>query len=246
MALRRPSARTVDLYNQLIQKQNKVRSVLRKIHKEAEQASGAGRLPALVVPKSSHKVRPNYFNGLTKAQLQLRLKRFYESYRNLRESFGGKDPLRRYIAKTVTSGYRDLFKDLIGIEPASPGFYSKSQRIHATDAMTAKYMDLYNKMFHYGNEMQFYKLLITGHIIEFKWFYREFMYGSENENAYVDQQLEEWDRFSSIEERMKLDKSLESISPELSRRIHKSSTITKAQNKRMKSLIKSVTKGGKQ
>ena len=228
MANRKPSQHSIDLYNQLVQRQNKVRNTLRRIHTEAEASKGAGRLPALVIPKKAHKLRQGHFEGRNKAILKMKIQAFWKNYRALREAFGGKDPLRKYIAKTVTRGYRDLFKDLIGIDPEANGLFSKSQIVHA-DETTAKYMQLYNKMFRYGNEMQFYKLLITGNIIEFKWFYREFMFGNENENLYVEEQLDIWNRANTPKAKQQLDEAVNKISPELSKELHKNDIIKKSE-----------------
>ena len=233
--LKTPSQRSIDLYNQLVAKQNKVRKTLRKIHKEAEASQGAGRLPALVIPKNAHKIKQSKFKGLSRAKRKAKLEAFWADYRELRDQFAGADPLRKYIAKTVTAGYRALFRDLIGIEPEANGYYSKGQ-IATSDELTGKYMELFNKMFRYGNEMHFYKLLITGNILEFKYFYREFMYGNENENTFVEEQLDVWKRANTIEARMQLDEALKQISPELYKELHKEETRKKAQNKMQRDL----------
>ena len=60
--LRKPSQRSINLYNRLIEQQNKVRKTLIHVHKKAEETIGAGRLPALIIPKSAHKIRNNQFS----------------------------------------------------------------------------------------------------------------------------------------------------------------------------------------
>ena len=79
--MRVPSERTINLYNRLVANQNKVRKTLIRLHKNAEETSGAGRLPALVIPKSARRIKNNYFQVLSKDELKRRLKAFYNKLR---------------------------------------------------------------------------------------------------------------------------------------------------------------------
>lgn len=189
--LRRPSQRTIDIYNQLVEQQNRVRKTLLKMHKQAEETLKVGRLPALVIPRKARKYRNIFSQGLSKAELSRRLKKFWSSYRRAKELFSG--GLNTYLAETVMKGYMDIWVNNqygIGVEPEGRRrngvkAYSKEQ-IEYSDMGDA--MEAYNAMFTHGVDF-FMALLYTGRIIEFKFIYADFK-GDVDKNYYVSQQTE--------------------------------------------------------
>ena len=171
--LRKPSQRSINLYNRLIEQQNKVRKTLIHVHKKAEETIVAGRLPALIIPKSAHKIRNNQFQGLTGAELRRRLKRFWASLRTLREQFA--QGLRTYLAHTVKDGYMQLWRDQIesfsGETPeALNGYVFTKDQIEDSDY--GEFMHTYNRLFMMSPEV-FLAMLYSGRLIAFKWIYLE-------------------------------------------------------------------------
>lgn len=227
--MRRPSQRSIDLYNQLVKRQNEVRKALRKIHKHAEETLGAGRLPALVIPKSAKRIRRNYFEGISKAELTRRLRMFWNSYKQARELFSGKDPLRKYLGRTVFDGYRQLWVDLIGTDPeGSTGHYTQEQIINAGDA--GQFMEVFNKLFSRGQEMYFLALLYTKQVIEFKWIYQEYITGGVNyEYGYLSQQRDILARYIN---NPKARKELYERASEITGYNHQNKTISKAEKRK--------------
>lgn len=173
-----PSQKSIDLYNQLVAKQNKVRSQLRKIHKNAEEALGAGRLPAIVIPKSAHKIKRSYFEGLSPKELQRRLNIFRAKVRQAKELFA--KGLQSYLGKTVKDGYlelwRDQIKDFSGEDPV--GFVGRDgiARMYSKEQIEKSpygdFMKTYNRLFRLSPE-GFLALLYTGKMISFKYIYEE-------------------------------------------------------------------------
>lgn len=173
MALRKPSQRSIDLYNQLVSQQNKVRKQLRKIHKRAEEAFGAGRLPALIIPKSARRIKMSHFEGLTPSELHRRLRVYWKTLTELKRNFA--KGLKSYLAKTVKNGYMELWRDQIeshsGERPEvfNGYLYSKEQ---IENSEYGDFMKTYNRLFMLSPEV-FLALLYTGRMIAFKYIYRE-------------------------------------------------------------------------
>lgn len=187
MALRRPSKHSIDLYNQLVENQNKVRKQLRKIHKHAEETLGAGRLPALVIPKSAHKIRSNHFSGLTPEELRRRLKAYWGKYQDLKRLFA--NGMDSYLKETVFNGYKELWSGENGIGELPEGKfgrYSKEQ-IAFADEKTASVMKLYNQLFTRGVDF-FMALLYTNKILDFKVIYDELHNIGGRGYSYIEQQ----------------------------------------------------------
>lgn len=213
MALKIPSQRSIDLYNQLVEQQNKVRKHLRKIHKNAEEALGAGRLPALVIPKSAHKVKKSHFQGLSPEKLRARLKAFWQAYGLKKELF--KSGTNSYLNKIVVKGYRELWEGEYGINEKPEhnyfgGMYSKEQ-IENADEDRAKAMRAYNGMFTRGADY-FIALLYTNNVVEFKFIYQELYQGMNNkEYSFMDQQIDINNRFSGPKQRAKLMEDAEAV-----------------------------------
>ena len=203
MALRIPSQRSIDLYNQLVAQQNKVRKQLQRIHKKAEETAGAGRLPALVIPKNAHKVSRDRFYGLSKSELKKRLKAFYKRYNEAKQLFGR--GLRSYIAKTVKQGYMDLWRDQIlfngGEMPEGPfNLYTKEQ---IELSFLGEFMETYNKLNRLSPEV-FLGLLYSGRIIQFKYIYAEMTGNGNREYSWIDQQNDNLVGMSSKKAQMEL------------------------------------------
>lgn len=185
---RRPSQRTIDIYNQLVQTQNKVRKTLLKIHKHAEETQSVGRLPALILPKKARKYRDIFSQGLSKAELKKRLKAFWDKYRKMKQLFS--QGLSSYLKNMVFEGYRKLWIEQIGVEPASYkeggrfGRYTNEQILHSDNG---KAMEVYNMLFTHGSDL-FMALLYTERVTEFKYIYDDLV-GKVEKNYYLDDQI---------------------------------------------------------
>ena len=186
---RRPSQKSIDLYNRLVEQNNQVRKKLKRIHKRAEEAFGAGRLPALIIPKSSHKVRMNQFQGLSSAELHRRLKAYWANLSRLKEQFA--QGLRSYLAKTVKDGYMQLWRDQIDLHSGErpEGFHGlmfSREQIENSDM--GAFMETYNKLFRLSPEV-FLAMLYAKRITAFKWIYIEMERGNA-EGSWLQEQNE--------------------------------------------------------
>ena len=215
MALRRPSPKTINLYNRLVENQNKVRKQLRRIHKNAEEASGAGRLPTLVIPKSAHKIRHNYFEGLSSAELQRRLKQFYEKLNNAKALFAS--GIKSYLSRTLKDGYMELWRDQILFRSGeSPeGYFGKFSTEQIENSYMGEFMEVYNMMMSLSAET-FLALLYSGKIIQFKFIYSDMNTGLEKEpDSWLMQQKELLEIYRSPKARMQLFEGMKDIIPSL-------------------------------
>lgn len=168
-----PSQKSIDLYNRLVAQQNKTRKTLRRIHKQAEETLGAGRLPALVIPKSAHKIKRNYFEGLSSEQLHARLRAWYSRLHEMQTLFA--KGAKSYLAKTIKEGYLDLWLDQIeahtGERPEGfNGHIFTREQIEKSEF--GDFMQTYNRLFRLS-PLSFLAMLYTGRMIAFKYIYRE-------------------------------------------------------------------------
>lgn len=176
--MRRPSQKSIDLYNRLVELQNKARKKLKGIHKHAEETFGAGRLPALIIPKSARKINSNRFQGLSSAELHRRLKMYWENLSRLKEQFS--EGLRSYLARTVKDGYMQLWRDQIELHSGETPdvfhglLYSKEQ---IENSEMGAFMQTYNKLFMLSPEV-FLAMLYAKRITAFKWIYLEMEKGN--------------------------------------------------------------------
>lgn len=219
--MRKPSQKTINLYNRLVENQNKVRNQLRRIHREAEEASGAGRLPALIIPKRAHKIRTNYFEGLSREELSRRLKAFYERLRHAKEIFA--NGLKSYLSKTVKQGYIDLWKDqILFISGESPeGLFGKFSKEQIEGSFMGEYMQVFNMLQSMSPET-FLALLYTGKIIQFKYIYQDMISGmGEKENSWLQQQRELLAIYQSPKARKELFEGLRETIPSMPKVINK-------------------------
>ena len=192
---RRPSQRTIEIYNSLVEKQNEVRRRLKRIHAHAEEAFGAGRLPSLIVPPKAKKIRTNYFNDFvhkhSRKQVEKKLSNFWETYRQSKSLFG--QGLRSYLSRVVKQGYVDLWKDqmLTQLGIWGEGYAGRFTEIQIKEASESdkKFMLAFNRMISLPAEM-FYIMLMRKEIIQFQFIYQEMTYGyRDKENSWIDQQL---------------------------------------------------------
>lgn len=183
--MRRPSQHSIDLYNQLVKKQNAVRKILKKIHKHAEETLGVGRLPALILPKRARQIQ-NRDN--------LNLKAFWNRYRKMRDMFG--NGINDYLGKVVKQGYMELWREHIGIDPE--GYFGKYTPLQIREAgELGIFMEVYNKLQGLSG-LQFLALQYMGGITAFKWIYDELTNGiRDKENSYIQGQLESLEKFGS-------------------------------------------------
>lgn len=173
MALRRPSQRSIDLYNQLVAQQNKVRKQLRRIHNRAEEVIGSGRLPALIIPKSARRIKKSNFEGLSSAELHRRLRAYWGKLGEMKALFS--KGLSSYLAKTVKDGYMALWRDQIELFSGETPEGFNNQIFTKEQIDNSKYSDFmktYNKLFMLSPEV-FLALLYTGRMLSFKYIYEE-------------------------------------------------------------------------
>ena len=171
--MRKPSQKSIDLYNRLVAQQNKVRKTLQRVHKRAEETLGAGRLPALIIPRRARKIRMNQFEGLSAKELHRRLKQYWSNLASLKEQFSR--GLTSYLAKTVKEGYMELWRDQIrdfsGEKPEAfnEHLFSKKQ---IEESEYGEFMQTYNRLFMLSPET-FLAMLYTGRMLAFKFIYEE-------------------------------------------------------------------------
>ena len=178
--LRRPSKHTIDLYNQLVNQQNKVRKQLRKIHKKAEEALGVGRLPALVIPKTAHKIK--HSDSISNLRL------FWSRYRQMKQLFSS--GLKSYLAETVYKGYKELWQDeQFGIGEKPEGAFGRYSKEQIENSPNGRIMEVYNILFTTGAEF-FLALLYTGRVIAFKYIYLEMNGVGNKEYSWIEQQAD--------------------------------------------------------
>lgn len=188
--MRKPSQKSIDLYNKLIAQQNKVRKQLKRIHKNAEETVGAGRLPALIIPKPARKLRRSYFEGLSAKELNRRLRKYWSKLSELKTEFS--KGLTSYLARTVKDGYMELWLDQIerhsGERPdVFHGHLFSKEQIQESEY--GDFMKTYNRLFMLSPEV-FLAMLYTGRMIAFKYIYRELERVSHNgaEGSWLEEQ----------------------------------------------------------
>ena len=196
MAVRKPSQRTIDIYNELVSKQNKVRRALRKMHLHAEEVTPVGRLPALVIPKSAKKINKNTFADMG----SYALKKWWAKYKVAKTLFS--EGIKSYLKETVFKGYKELWSGVNGIgeEPKGKfGRYSQEQILYSDNSRA---MEVYNALFTHGVDF-FMALLYTGKVTEFKYIYDDLM-GKVEKNSYLEQQVDKIRRYFSPKARAQL------------------------------------------
>ena len=182
--MRKPSQHSIDLYNQLVERQNQIRKTLTRIHKRAEETFGAGRLPALVIPKKARKIL------MYQMRNTMAIKRFWASYSEAKALFGR--GLRGYLARTVKDGYMELWRDqiLFNSGESPEGVASRFTREQIENSYMGDFMEVYNKLVSLSPEA-FLTMLYTGKIIQFKYIYEDIVLGTgSKENSWLQQQKE--------------------------------------------------------
>lgn len=187
--LRRPSQHTIDLYNKLVAQQNKVRKNLIRIHKQAEETIGAGRLPALIIPKKARRVSQRDFS-IDKVNLKRKLKAFWQRYREAKEFFGR--GIKSYLSKTLKEGYMELWRERMQIEMGLiPEGYRNNFSALQLKEMTENeriIAGIYNMLNRLSPEV-FLALLYKGKLIQFQFIYEDMHNGTADKvNSWSEQQ----------------------------------------------------------
>ena len=189
--LRKPSQHTIDLYNQLVAQQNKVRRQLLRIHKRAEETIPTGRLPALIIPKKARRISARDFE-VDKFALKRKLQAFWDKYKKAKAFFG--QGIKSYLSKTVKQGYMDLWRERMQIEmglipEGSYGRFSALQLKEMTED-ERRIASIYNFLVGLSAEV-FLALLYRGKLLQFQFIYEEMKYGiKDKENSWSQQQAE--------------------------------------------------------
>ena len=225
--MRKPSQKSIDIYNQLVEKQNEVRKILTRIHKKHEEASGAGRLPALVIPKRAKKIKPSHFYERDKTLLKARIKAFWRSYGQAKELFG--KGLTSYLSRTVKDGYMELWRDqILFMSGESPqGVANQFTREQMENSYLGEFMHTYNRLNRLSPE-EFLAMLYRGEIIQFKYIYAEMIGQGNKEYSWLDQQNDALNVFKSARARRELMREA-SEDVEEARVKHQKKTIEKAE-----------------
>lgn len=228
--MRRPSQKTIDIYNQLVEKQNEVRRQLIRIHKKQEETSGAGRLPALIIPKKARKISANRFQGVDRNAIRMRVKAFWRAYGEAKDLFG--KGLTSYLARTVKDGYMELWRDQIDFMGGGrpEGVASRFTKAQIEDSYLGEFMATYNRLVSLSPEV-FLALLYKGEIIAFKYIYQDMVNGTgQKENSWLEQQNQALDVYRSAKARMNLMEVTSKIIGEKPVN-HKNKTIRKAEKR---------------
>ena len=211
--MRVPSERTINLYNRLVANQNKVRKTLIRLHKNAEETSGAGRLPALVIPKSARRIKNNYFQVLSKDELKRRLKAFYNKLRQAKANFAS--GMKSYLARTLKDGYIELWKDQINqfFGESPEGAFGKFSKEQIENSEGGLYMQVFNMLQQMSSAMLL-ALLYAGKIIQFKWIYQDMQAGlGGTKDSWTEQQLRILSPYMSPKARKEFYEKMESVNP---------------------------------
>ena len=196
MALRRPSQHSIDLYNKLVEEQNKVRRRLVRIHKKAEETISAGRLPALIIPKRARKIRADYFE-VDKVALKRKLRAFWKKYAQAKEFFGR--GIKSYLSKTLKDGYLELWRNQMqeqlgimvegGKNTKYGEWYFTPLQLKEMSEEDRRFAEVYNFLARLSPEV-FLALLYRGKLLQFQFIYEEMRYGARKEYSWIDQQIE--------------------------------------------------------
>ena len=190
MALRRPSQHSIDLYNKLVEEQNKVRRRLLRIHKKAEETIPAGRLPALIIPKKARKITREYFE-VDKMSLKRKLRAFWKKYSQAKEFFG--QGIKSYLSRTLKDGYLELWRnqmqEQLGIMVEGGKWYFTPLQLKEMSEEDRRFAEIYNFLARLSPEV-FLALLYRGKLLQFQFIYEEMRYGARKEYSWIDQQIE--------------------------------------------------------
>ena len=230
--MRRPSQKSIDLYNQLVEKQNEVRRTLIRIHKKHEETSGAGRLPALVIPRTARKINYSHFQDRDKVALRARIRAFWRSYGEAKALFG--KGLTSYLSRTVKQGYMELWRDqILFMSGESPqGVANQYTREQIEGSYMGEFMATYNRLNRLSPE-EFLAMLYRGEIIQFKYIYAEMIGQGNKEYSWLDQQNDALTVFRSAKARRELMREA-SLDVEEARSRHQKKTIEKAEKEKAK------------
>lgn len=212
--LRKPSQHTIDLYNQLVAQQNKVRKQLLRIHKKAEETIPTGRLPALIIPKKARRISARDFD-VDKMSLKRKLQAFWNRYKQAKEFFG--QGIKSYLSQTVKYGYIGLWLERMNVEM---GLIPEGNQHERKDGVISGYFtpqqlkemnedqrriaEIYNFLYRLSPEV-FLALLYRGRLLQFQFIYEEMKYGvKDKENSWSMQQADLLEDMKSRKVQMKL------------------------------------------
>ena len=195
-----PSLKQLDLYDELLREQNKVRREILRRRVKLERELKGRRLPDLVVPKHAKiKKLKNYrFKSFKEYQSKVReLKRLY--------GHGILSFYKSSYKDNVLEVYRNMIKGALeseGIyynnyEPETlGGYYSKEQIESAGDI--GKYMRLYNQLRSMPVE-KFVDMYERGYIVPLRYIYQEMISGTKSQSvSFLEEQKEEIRIYNSI------------------------------------------------
>lgn len=212
---RKPSQRSIDIYNQLVKQQNKVRKQLKRFHKRVEEREGVGKLPALQVPKRARSVLMSQLNS------EIARKAFWKRYTHAKELFG--QGLKSYLSRVIKQGYMELWREQIGTEPLGVAKMFTKEQIENSDM--ADFMETYNRLNRLSSEV-FLAMLYSGEIISFKYIYQEMQGSSGQSYSWLEQQNDLLDTFGKGRKQIALLKELKDAESPIT---HRQSTISKAE-----------------
>lgn len=196
MALRRPSQHSIDLYNKLVEQQNKVRRRLLRIHRKAEEMIPTGRLPALIIPKKARKITNKYFD-VDKMSLKRKLRAFWDRYNKAKAFFG--QGIKSYLSKTLKDGYLELWRSQMqeqlglivegGANAKYGAWYFSPLQLKEMSEEERRIAEIYNFLARLSPEV-FLALLYRGKLLQFQFIYEEMKYGAKKEYSWIEQQME--------------------------------------------------------
>lgn len=206
MALRKPSQHTVDLYNQLVAQQNRVRKQLLRIHKRAEETIPTGRLPALIIPKKARRISMRDFD-VDKMSLKRKLQAFWRKYKEAKAFFG--QGIKSYLSETLKKGYMDLWRtrmrEDMGLIPEYYEGYGRFSALQLKE-MTEderRIAELYNYLVMLSPEV-FLALLYRGKLLQFQFIYEEMKGIKDREYSWLSQQEDLLEPYHSRKVQMEL------------------------------------------
>lgn len=196
-----PSQKQLQLYDELLKRQNITRKRLLRRRRIIEERGGSGRpLPDLVLPMKAKRSRDisryaNYFDS-------------YEDYRNkmraLRELYGGKGSpelgfYRSAYKRNILDHIKGWIEDYLNFSEKPKGYfgkYSEEQILIANQIADdgGKFLELYNKMISLSTA-EFMAMYDTGMIPKLKYIYDEIRNVGSISFSYVDEFLDSYSDF---------------------------------------------------
>lgn len=195
-----PSLAQLDVYEELLKEQNKVRREILRRRVKIERERKGQRLPDLVIPKRAKikKLKTYRFKSFREYQSKVReLKRLY-----------GRG-IASYYKYTLKNNFLEAYRNMIqgamesegnyrtSYEPETMGgYYSKEQIEEAGDI--GKYMRLYNQYLAMPSE-KFQDMYDRGYIVPIRYIYQEMISGTKSQSvSFLEEQKEEFRIYNSL------------------------------------------------